>query len=91
MLKKSRKTAVSPDLSEKITYETGINYTPSGNTPIERAEDMAGYLRRFTGNSDITFKGFITDDKTQPISKTPTISLSDDNRIKADPTQSPYK
>lgn len=83
--------AFNNDLNEKITYETEIDYMPSGNTAIERAEDMAEYMRRFTGNLDISFEGFITDDKTHPISKTPTIVLGEDNRIKADPTISPYK
>ncbi|MEK5188935.1 hypothetical protein MKX69_09160 [Enterococcus sp. FSL R5-0957] len=48
-------------------------------------------MQGVTGNSDITFEGFLTDDETKPISKTPTIIFNADNRVKADPTLSPYK
>lgn len=79
------------DLSKKVTFESAINYVPSGSTPIERSEDITEYMQNFTGNPDISFEGFITDDEENPISTTPTVTRMMDNRIKADPTLSPYK
>ncbi len=56
------------DLSKKVTFESAINYVPSGSTPIERSEDITEYMKNFTGNPDISFEGFITDDEENPIS-----------------------
>ncbi|HGF7667236.1 TPA: serine protease [Enterococcus faecium] len=67
-----------------------LNYSPKGKNPYERSQDFTEYIKKQTGNNNITFKGFQTPKGFSKEAIDPQLFV-EDNRIKADPTKSPYK
>ena len=76
--------------TQTITHESEFNYIPKGESPYNRAIDFTNYIKKQTGKDNIDFGGFLTSTGLSKEAVDPQ-SFIDDNRVKADPTKSPYK